>query len=59
MQIFETTDALDVRRCRYAQYSGLPKTLMLCGSTVTGIVSSVMQDRSCTPPKWIIKIVEN
>jgi hypothetical protein len=56
MQTFETTDALDVRRCRYAQYSGLPKTLMLCGSTVTGIVRSVMRDMSCTSPKWIIKI---
>jgi hypothetical protein len=56
MQTFETTDALDARRCRYAQYAGLPKTLALCGSTVTGIVRSVMQDTSCTPPKWIIKI---
>jgi hypothetical protein len=56
MQTFETTDALDARRCRYAQYGGLPKTLTICGSTVTGVVHSVMQDPVRAPPKWIIKI---
>jgi hypothetical protein len=56
MQTFETTDALDARRCRYAQYSGLPKALLLCGSTVTGMVRSVEEDASCSPKKWIIKI---
>jgi hypothetical protein len=56
MQTFETTDALDARRCRYAQYGGQPKTLALCGSTITGMVRSVMEDASCSPKKWIIKI---
>jgi hypothetical protein len=59
MQTFETTDALDARRCRYAQFSGLPKTVTVCGSTITGMVRSVMEDASCTPTKWIIKIVAN
>jgi hypothetical protein len=59
MQTFETTDALDARRCRYAQYGGLSRTLMLCGSPVTGIVRSVMQDTSRTSPRWIIKIAVN
>jgi hypothetical protein len=56
MQTFETTDPLDARRSRYAQYAGLPKMLTLCGSTTRGIVRSVMEDATCTPKKWIIKI---
>jgi hypothetical protein len=56
MQIFETTDAVDARRCRYAQYAGRPATLKLCGSTMKGVVHSVMEDASGAPKKWIIKI---
>jgi hypothetical protein len=56
MQIFETTSALEARRCRYAQYAGQPKTVTVGGSTITGIVRAVMEDRSCAPKKWIIKI---
>jgi hypothetical protein len=59
MQIFETTSAQDARRCRYAQYGGQAKTLTLCGSTITGMVRSVLEDVSCTPKKWIIKITVN
>jgi hypothetical protein len=56
MQTFETTDRRDARRCRRAQYGGLPKLLTLCGSTISGVVRSVMDDETCTPKKWIIKI---
>jgi hypothetical protein len=59
MQTFETTDALDARRCRYAQYAGHPKTVTVCGSTITGMVRSVMEVAACTPTKWIIKIAVN
>jgi hypothetical protein len=31
----------------------------VCGSTVTGMVRSVMEDPTSTPTKWIIKIVTN
>jgi hypothetical protein len=56
MQVFETTDSEDARRCRYAQYSGHSKTVTVCGSTITGLVRSVMEVATCTPTKWIIKI---
>jgi hypothetical protein len=59
MQTFETTDALDARRCRYAQYAGHVKTVRVCGSTITGIVHSVMEDPTREPTKWIIKIAVN
>jgi hypothetical protein len=59
MQIFETTEALEARRCRYAQYAGRPKKVTVGGSTITGMVSSVREDASCTPTKWIIKITVN
>jgi hypothetical protein len=58
MQIFETTDAQDARRCRYAQYAGHPKTVTVGGLTITGVVRSVMEVASCAPKKWIIKIAE-
>jgi hypothetical protein len=56
MQTCETTEALEARRCRYAQYAGQPKTVTVGGSTITGIVRSVMEVAACTPTKWIIKI---
>ncbi|HYW62258.1 MAG TPA: hypothetical protein VE865_03545 [Bradyrhizobium sp.] len=59
MRTFETTDVSVARRCRYAQYASRKSTLMLCGSTITGIVHSVMEDASCAPKKWIIKISVN
>lgn len=57
MQTFETTDLRTARRCRCAQFTGQEKTLTLGGSTVTGMVRSVMEDASSIPIKWIIKIV--
>jgi hypothetical protein len=45
-------------RCRYAQRRGMQATLTLAGSTVTGLVHSVMEDRSVDPKRWIIRIIE-
>jgi hypothetical protein len=56
MQTFETTEALEARRCRYAQYAGQPKTVTVSGSTITGVVHSVIEAAACTPKKWIVKI---
>jgi len=56
MQTFETTESIDARRCRYAQFGGRQASLTLCGVTVTGIVHSVMEDASSKPKRWIIKI---
>jgi hypothetical protein len=56
MQTFETTDLKTAQRCRYAQFTGQKKTLSMCGSEVTGMVHSVMEDALSTPKKWVIKI---
>ncbi len=57
MQRFETTQFIEARRCRYAQFGGRQARVTLGGVTVTGIVHSVMEDASSKPKKWIIKIV--
>jgi hypothetical protein len=49
MQTFETTDALDARRCRYAQYGGQAKTLTLCGATISGMVADSGASRPPIP----------
>jgi hypothetical protein len=57
MQTIETTDPKEARRCRYAQHRGEKATLTLMGSTITGLVHSVMEDRSNSPTRWIVTIV--
>jgi hypothetical protein len=56
MQIIETTDPKEARRCRYAQYRRQKATLTLMGSTITGLVQSVMEDRSFSPTRWIVTV---
>jgi hypothetical protein len=56
MQTLETTEVLEARRCRYAQYGGQAKTVTVGGSTIRGVVRSVMEVAACTPKKWIVKI---
>jgi hypothetical protein len=57
MQTVETSNSNEAQRCRRAQYSGLPTTLNLSGSTVLGIVRSVKEDRSGSAPKWFVTII--
>jgi hypothetical protein len=57
MQAIETTDPLEARRARYAQYRGVKARLTLMGSTVTGLVRSVQEVRSGTPTRWIVTVV--
>jgi hypothetical protein len=57
MQTFETTQSIEARRCRYAQFGGRQASVTLSGVTVTGVVHSVMEDASSEPKRWIIKIV--
>jgi hypothetical protein len=57
MQTFETTDLKLARRCRFAQYRGEKTTLMVAGSPVTGLVRSVREVASSSPPRWIVTIV--
>jgi hypothetical protein len=57
MQTIETTNPIEARRARYAQYSGQKATLTLMGSTVTGLVRSVNEESSGTLKRWIVTVV--
>jgi hypothetical protein len=57
MQTIETTDPVEARRARTAQYRGQEARLTLSGSTYTGYVRSVMEDRSSSPTRWIFTLV--
>jgi hypothetical protein len=57
MQTIETTDPIEARRARFAQYRGQKATLNLMGATVTGLVRSVSEDKSGTLKRWIITVV--
>jgi hypothetical protein len=57
MFTFETTDLKEVRRFRIAQFNGRTATVRSGGSTVTGHVRSVLENKSSIPQRWIITIV--
>jgi hypothetical protein len=57
MQIVEITDPIQTRRCRYAQYRSEKATLKFSGLSVTGMVRSVLEDKSTTPTRWIVSIL--
>ena len=57
MQTIETTDPVEARRCRYAQYRGEKATLVLNGMPVTGMVRSIKEDKSSIPTRWIVLVV--
>lgn len=57
MQTLETTDLKEARRCRIAQFSGRDTTLILGGSSVTGTVRAVKEDKSSNPPRWLITVL--
>jgi hypothetical protein len=57
MKKFETIDPKLARRCRFAQYRGEKTKLTIEGLLVTGMVRSVLEDRSSTPTRWIVTVV--
>jgi len=57
MFTFETTDQKEVRRFRIAQFNGRTATARSGGSTVTGHIRSVLENKSSIPQRWIITIV--
>jgi hypothetical protein len=58
MQTIETTNPIEARRARYAQYRGQKATLAIMGSTITGLVCAVKEDRSSsTLKRWIITVL--
>jgi hypothetical protein len=57
MQTIETTNPIEAKRARYAQYRGQKATLTLMGTTVTGLVRSVDENGSGTFKRWIVTVV--
>jgi len=57
MQTLETTDVKEARRSRIAQFSGRAATLKVGGSSVTGIVRAVKEDKSGETPRWIVTVL--
>lgn len=57
MHTFETSDTKEVRHCRIAQFNGRAATVRSGGVTVTGVVRSIIDHKSCVPARWTITIV--
>ncbi|MGX7745234.1 hypothetical protein [Rhodopseudomonas parapalustris] len=57
LQTLETTDLKEARRSRIAQFSGRAATLKVGGSSVTGIVRAVKEDKSGEIPRWIVTVL--
>ncbi|WP_454624067.1 hypothetical protein [Bradyrhizobium cenepequi] len=57
MFTFETTDQKEVRRFRIAQFNGRTATARSAGSTVTGHVRSIVENKSSVPAAWTITII--
>jgi len=57
MLTFETADQKEVRRFRIAQFNGRTATVRSGGSTVTGHVRSVLENKTSVPQRWIITII--
>lgn len=57
MFTFETTDQKEVRRFRIAQFNGRTATASAAGSTVTGHVRSIVENKLRIPVAWVITII--
>jgi hypothetical protein len=56
-QSFRATDLKVVSRCRYAQIRGLPTTLRIKDTLVTGLVHSLKEDTSSNPVSFLITLL--
>jgi hypothetical protein len=57
LQTFQTSDVIEARRCRRAQFGGVISTVQLNGISMTGLVHSVEEEREVDPVRWTVKIV--
>jgi hypothetical protein len=57
MLTFETSDQKEVRRFRIAQFNGRTATVRSAGTTITGHVRSVLENKASLPLRWTITIV--
>ena len=57
MQLFQTSDPIEARACRHAQFSGYAKELMLNGVAISGLVYSVTKDNALGPTLWSVRVI--
>ena len=57
VQTIETAELTEARRCRFAQFRGMPATLQVGGVTVRGLVRSVRELRTSPTPRWVVTII--
>ena len=57
MFTFESSDPKEVRRFRIAQFNGRTATFRSAGSTVTGHVRSIVENKSSVPAAWVITLI--
>jgi hypothetical protein len=57
MFTFETGDQKEARRFRIAQFNGRAASVTSNGSTVTGLVRSVLESKSSVPARWSITLI--
>jgi hypothetical protein len=57
MFTFETADQKEVRRFRIAQFNGRTITFRSNGSTVTGMVRSIVENKAINPAVWVVTLI--
>ena len=57
MFTFETADPKDVRRFRTAQFNGRAATFRSNGSTVAGMVRSIVENKAVNPSVWVVTLI--
>jgi hypothetical protein len=57
MFTFETADQKEVRRFRIAQFNGRTATCRSNGSTVTGMVRSIVENKAASPAVWVVTLI--
>ncbi|MBI5322884.1 hypothetical protein [Bradyrhizobium sp.] len=57
MFTFETADQKEVRRFRIAQFNGRTATFRSSGSTVTGMVRSIVENKAINPSVWVVTLI--
>lgn len=57
MFTFETADQKEVRRFRIAQFNGRTATFRSDGLTVTGMVRSIVENKSRSASVWLVTLI--
>ena len=57
MFTFETADQKEIRRFRIAQFNGRTATFRSGGSTVTGLVRSIVENKTSNPSVWVVTLI--